>query len=191
MMLLILKFLLCSHHCQWSPPAETSLPKLWRGRWQVGWAPGYEWQGGLICQEALSRDSGWKVHWICLTKHLQLSVALQGAVTPSLTVSLAAMEGFSDGPCYCSVCLLPLSSPLNSSCCIANSPGGDSDPVEAILFATGTEKKATNLHHIPMFCGWSLACVTFIQSHGSVLNFRSDLGDPSQNLSKNMTQALE
>lgn len=32
---------------------------------------------------------------------LQLRVALQGVVTPSLTVSLAALEGFSDGPCSC------------------------------------------------------------------------------------------
>lgn len=102
MTLLILKFPLCSLHWQWSP-AGNPLPKLWRGRCQVGWAPGYEWQGGLLCQEPLSRDRGWKVHWISLTKCLQLSVALQGAVTPSFIVPLAAMEGFSDGPCYCGV----------------------------------------------------------------------------------------
>lgn len=86
MILLILKFPLCSLHCQWSPPAESPLPKLHRRRCQVGWAPGYEWQSGLICQEPLSRDSGWKVHWICLTKCLQMSIALQGAVTPSLSI---------------------------------------------------------------------------------------------------------
>lgn len=57
-------------------------------------------------------------------------MALQGVVTPTLTVSLAALEGFSDGPCSCSVLVH-----LDSSCGVANSPGGDRDPAEVIDFA--------------------------------------------------------
>lgn len=135
MILLILKFPLCSLHCQWSPPAESPLPKLHRRRCQVGWAPGYEWQSGLICQEPLSRDSGWKVHWICLTKCLQMSIALQGAVTPSLSIL------GSDGWLFWWTLLLqrltfPLSLSQSSSCCTASSTCGASDPVEKILFST-------------------------------------------------------
>lgn len=135
MMLLILKFPLCGLQCQWSPFAESPLPKPCRRRCQVGWAPGYEWQSGLICQEPLSRDSGWKVHWICPTKCLQLSIALQGAVTPSL--SILGSDGWLFWWTLLLQCLsFPLNLPHNFSSCTANSACGESDPVGKILFST-------------------------------------------------------
>lgn len=55
--------------------------------------------------QAPSQHRQWLGSALDLSK---LRVALQGAVTPSLPVSLAALEGFSDAPCSCSVLVFTL-----------------------------------------------------------------------------------